>query len=288
MTARDHLLLRPALQPALTRALSAFFGKRAKDLDIDRLVAAAKPFVGEQPRTTGELRAFLADLEPDRDPEAMAYAVRTHLPMVQVPTAPQWGYSTASPYALAETWLDRPLNGETGPRELVRRYLAAFGPATVKDVQAWSGMVRLKEPIENLKPELRTYRDEGGNELLDLPDAPSPGDLADLPAPVRFLPDYDNLLLAHADRTRVIADEHRPKVFLSAARVRATFLVDGFVRGAWKIEKSKRAATLVIEPFEWLSKEDHDALAEEGERLVRFAAEPDGVGAFTVRFEQTT
>ena len=103
---------------------------------------------------------------------------------------------------------------------------------------------------------------------------------------MRFLPDYDNLLLAHADRKRVIADEHRPKVFLSAARVRATFLVDGFVRGAWKIEKSKRTATLVIEPFERLSKEDRDALSKEGERLVRFVAETGGAGAFAVRFEK--
>ena len=147
-------------------------------------------------------------------------------------------------------------------------------------------MVRLKESIENFKPELRSYRDEGGNELLDLPDAPSPKDLADVPALVRFLPDYDNLLLSHADRTRIIADEHRPKVFLSAARVRATFLVDGFVRGAWKIEKSKRAATLVMEPFERLVKRERDALIEEGGRLVRFVEE-DSTEAFDVRFEDT-
>ena len=117
------------------------------------------------------------------------------------------------------------------------RYLAAFGPATVKDVQAWSGLVRLKDRIQELKPELRSFRDERGNELLDLPDAPLPS--ADTPAPVRFVPDYDNLILSHADRRRVIADEYRSKVFLSAGRVRATFLVDGFVCGTWKIRRTR-------------------------------------------------
>ncbi len=160
------------------------------------------------------------------------------------------------------------------------RYLAAFGPATVKDIQTRSGLVRLRGPIEELKRELRSFRDERGNGLLDLPDAPLPP--ADTPAPVRFVPDYDNLVLSHAARTRVIADEHRPKVFLSAARVRATFLVDGFVSGTWKIERTRRAAALVIEPFEPLSEETRDALFEEGEWLLRFVE--DDAEAFEVRF----
>jgi Winged helix DNA-binding domain len=129
---------------------------------------------------------------------------------------------------------------------------------------------------------LRIFRDERGNEQLDLPDAPLPS--GDTEAPPRFVPDYDNLVLSHADRGRVISDEHRKKVFLSAARVRATFLIDGFVRGAWKVEKTRRAATLVIEPFERLSREDRDSFSEEGERLVRFLAEPRGDETFDVRF----
>jgi hypothetical protein len=281
MTAEDYLLLRPTLQPALTRAMNSITGKRVQGLDIDRLVAAARAFFEEQPRTFAELRAMLSDLEPDRDLSALAYVVRTHLPLVQVPSGGPWGYPGNPPFALAESWLGRPLSGSEDPRNLVLRYLAAFGPATVRDIQAWSGLVRLKESVGKLKPELRSFRDEGDNELLDLPDAPLPP--ADAPAPVRFVPDYDNLILSHADRTRVIADEHRNKVFLSAARVRATFLLDGFVSGAWKIERSKKEATLVIEPFEHLSKRDRDALAEEGERLVRFVG--DGAEAFGVRFE---
>src|SRR5829696_5990238 len=283
MTAADYLLLRPALQPALTRSLQSIAGRRMQGLDVDELVATVHEFFAREPRAFAELGATLSELLPDRDPSALAYAVRTHLPLVQVPSANStWGYSGRIPFTPAESWLGKPLATSQDPRHLFLRYLAAFGPAGVMDFQAWSGLTRTKGAIEALKPELRSFRDERGNEMLDLPDAPLPP--GDAPAPVRFVPDYDNLILSHSDRTRVISDEHRPKVFLSAARVRATFLVDGFVRGAWKIEKSRRAATLVIEPFEPLADEDRAALTGEGERLLRFVA--DGAETVEVRFAQ--
>ena len=282
MTAEDYLLLWSSLQPALVRALNAFFGKRAAGLSVDRLVAVAQAALDEAPRAQGELRAVLAEREPDRDPAALAYAVRSYLPMVQLPSGGRWAYSNRPPYTTAESWLGRPVSDQEHPRELILRYLAAFGPATIRDVQAWSGLVRLKEPVEALKPELRVFRDERGNELLDLPDAPLPP--ADTSAPARFVPEYDNLILSHADRSRVISDEYRSKVFLSAGRVRATFLVEGFVRGTWRIEKSRSVSTLVIEPFEPLSKEVRDALAEEGERLVRCVE--DGAKVHNVWFEE--
>jgi hypothetical protein len=128
--------------------------------------------------------------------------------------------------------------------------------------------MKLKDTFEKLRPELQAYRGEGRVELFDLPDQPLPAE--DVPAPVRFLPEYDNLLLSHSNRTRVVADEYRSKVYLPGLRVAATILVDGFVRGAWKVEKTKTAATLVIEPFDKLTKRDRAALTEEGERLVRF------------------
>lgn len=283
MSADDYLLLRPVLQPALTRSMNSIAGKRVEGLDLDRLVGAARAYFEEGPRTFVGLRSLLAELEPERDQSALAYVVRTQLPLVQVPSGGSWGYSGKAPFTTPESWLGRPLSGSASLRELVLRYLMAFGPAAVRDFQTWSGLVRLKESFEELKPELRSFRDERGNELFDLPGAPLPP--ADTPAPPRFVPDYDNLVLAHADRTRVISDEHRKKAFLSAARVRATFLLDGFVRGAWKVEKTRKTARLVIEPFEPLSSEDRDALAEEGERLVRFVAEPEGAKTFEVGFE---
>jgi hypothetical protein len=245
-------------------------------------VSAAQPFFEDQPRPFTELRAFLSAIEPERDPEALAYAVRTHLPLVQVYPGGRWGYGGSLAYAEAEAWLGQALSKQYELRTLVFRYLAAFGPASVQDVQAWSGLVKLKEPLEQLKPDLRVFRNEQGRELLDLPDAPLP--VGDMPAPVRFLPEYDNLILSHADRARVVADEYRSSIFLSAGRVRSTFLIDGRVQGVWKIERSQDRATLIIEPFSALSRSDRLALSEEGDRLVRFVE--DRAASFDVRFAE--
>jgi hypothetical protein len=282
MTADDYLLLRIALQPALTRSMRSIAGKRLDGLDLDRLVNAARDFFEREPRTFADLRPLLSDLEPDRDQSALAYAVRTRLPLVQVPSGGVWGYSRKAPFTTPERWLGQPPSGSEDARDLILKYLAAFGPATVKDVQTWSGRTQLKPSVEEMRPELRTFRDVSGNELFDLPDAPLLP--ADVPAPPRFVPDYDNLILSHAERDRVVPGEHRKKVFLSAARVRATVLIDGFVRGAWKIEKQRKTAILLIEPFEPLSGEDRDILSDEGERLVRFVAEPQGAETFGVKF----
>lgn len=279
MAAEDYPLLWPAIQPALARAMNSFFGKQARGLDVERLVAVARERLAEGPKTSAELRAVLSEVEPDRDPAALAYAVRSHLPLVQVPPGGTWRSGGSPAYALVGIPAEDP-DPREGLRELVFRYLAAFGPATVKDFQAWSGLVRMGEAFGGFRPELRVYKDEAGNELFDLPDAPLPS--GDEPAAVRFVPEYDNLVLSHADRRRILADEHRKGVFLSAARVRATFLVDGFVRGAWKVEKAGRTATLVVEPFEPLSARDREALAEEGERLIRFIE--DGAEGVGIRF----
>jgi hypothetical protein len=283
VTAEDYLLLRPLLQPALTRALHAFFARRAKNLDLAAIVAAARAHVEQQPRTFPELRALLMEQFPEVEPALLAYAVRTHLPLVQTSPGGEWNFTGSPAHALAESWLGRPLLDSVGPRELILRYLAAFGPASVRDVQAWSGLLGLHDAVEALRPELRTYRDERGVELFDVPDGALPA--ADVPAPPRFLPEFDNLIISHADRTRIVADEHRPAIFLSAGRVRATFTVDGFVRGTWKVERTRGrsgAAALVVEPFDSLDDSTRAALTDEGERLIRFIA--DDASQFTVRF----
>jgi hypothetical protein len=183
---------------------------------------------------------------------------------------------------LAEEWIGRKISVKDDLPELVKRYLAAFGPASVTDAQTWLGL-KLKDTFEKLRPELQTYRGEGRLELFDLPDTELTAE--DVPAPVRFLPEFDNLLLSHSNRTRVVADEYRSKVYLPGLRVAATILVDGFVRGAWKIEKAKTAAALIITPFDKLAKKDRAALSEEGEKLVRFV-EPNAK-SFEVRFAET-
>jgi hypothetical protein len=156
---------------------------------------------------------------------------------------------------------------------VVRRYLAAFGPATVADVQAWSGLTKLREVVDRLRPSLLEFVDERGRALFDVPDAPRPD--ADTTAPVRFLPEFDNLLLSHADRARVIADEDRRQLMTINGIIPGTFLVDGWFRGIWKIRRTRSAATLTITPFRAMPKKATAAVTAEGARLLRFAASGD-------------
>lgn len=289
VTADDYLWLRSVLQSALTRAMRGFVGKRVRGLDVERLVAAARAFVDERPRTFVELRERLADgrspnapTEPERDVSALAYVVRTHLPLVQVPPGGVWGYGGSPAHANAETWLGRPLvpDGDETRRQLVLRYLAAFGPATDADLHAWSGMTGLTQTVAALRSELHVVRDERGAELLDVPGMLLPA--GDEPAPVRYLPEFDNLLLAHADRARIVPEAYRRAVYLTVGRVRATFLVDGFVAGTWRVERERGAVRLIIEPLEPLPAAAREALAEEGEALLRFIA--GDAEAYAVRF----
>jgi hypothetical protein len=219
---------------------------------------------------------------PGTDIGAIRYTVRTHLALVQVPVQGGWGYPGNPQFALADAWLGAEISEAEDFRLLVMRYLAAFGPARVTDIQTWSGLGKLKSAVDALKGELVAYKDEQGVELLDLPNMPIPD--ADTPAPVRFLPEFDNLLLSHSNRTRIVADAYRKEVYLPGLRVAATFTVDGFVRGAWKVERKKKDAALVITPFDAIPDADCAALSEEAERLIRFI-EPD-VASYAVRFSE--
>jgi hypothetical protein len=259
MSARDFLDLWGAIRPAIARAVRGWTGKRLAGLDMDAVAAEARAHFHERPRTFAELRDLIPTIADTDEPQAMAYAVRSHLPLVQVPDGGSTGHSNQAPYGLAEDVLGEPAVTDPDPAELIRRYLAAFGPASVADAQAWSGVPGLKPAFEALRDELVTFEDEGGRELFDLPDAPRPP--ADTPAPPRLLPEYDNLVLAHADRTRFVAEEHRKAIYLTAGRVRATFLVDGVVAGVW----DPRAREL--EPFGRLQRSDRAALGRELERL---------------------
>jgi len=146
-------------------------------------------------------------------------------------------------------------------------WMTAFGPATVADAQAWSGLQGLREVMEALRPSLVTLRDERGRELFDLPDAPRPDE--DTVAPIRLLPEFDNLIVSRAD-ARFVSDEHRKSIFLSALRVLPTVLIDGFAAATWKTERKKAAATLVITPFAALTKPIRGAVEEEASALLRF------------------
>ena len=189
------------------------------------------------------------------------------LPLVHVPPRGTWGRGGAVPATLAEEWLGRPLAKSSSPDKMIGRYLAVFGPASVADVQEWSGLTGLREAVERMRPKLRIFHDEAGKELFDLPDAPLPD--PDTPAPPRFLPEYDNLILGHADRSRMLTDEHR-KALWTKNGLLATALVDGTVAATWKIVRGRRRAVLTIDPLRRIAKTDRTALVAEGERLLAF------------------
>ncbi|MFG3019972.1 winged helix DNA-binding domain-containing protein [Streptomyces sp. NPDC048254] len=259
-TADDARTLRPLVQPARDRELTAF-RKGLTGVDLDRLAALARDLVEAEPRTMAQLRQALLAEWPDADPQSLAVAARCTLPLVQVPPRGLWGRSGQVALTTAEHWLGRPAAPAPAPDDTVLRYLAAFGPASVKDMQTWAGLTRLREVFERLRPRLLAFRDEHGVELFDLPDAPRPD--PGTPAPPRFLPEYDNLLLAHTDRTRVVPPEHRGRLW-QGNQPHRTLLVDGFLAGVWKPVDD----ALVIEPFGPLSRAQRSAVVEEGERML--------------------
>jgi hypothetical protein len=281
VTAKDFLALRPALQPMLDAGVHTILGARKARLDFDDLMARARTILAKGPRTFEELRELLTG--PKEDDRAVGYAVRMMLPLVQVPVGDEapWAFPTVSQFALAEKWLGRalPRSAPAAVNEvIVRRYLAAYGPASAADIHAWCGLAELRGAMGDLRMRLRVFRDEKGRELFDLPDAPRPD--PDVTAPVRLVPDYDNLITTRADE-RFVAKRDRPRVFLSALRIAATILVDGFVAGTWKVERTKSAATLTIEPFAPFAPRVRKEVEAEAEALLRFV-EPDA-RAFATR-----
>jgi hypothetical protein len=279
LTTEDYLRFRATLQPVLTKALEDVLKGRGATVDVKKMVAAAREFMHAEPRSFAEITSLLTGLTPDGDPGGMRYAVRTHLPMIQVPIQKAWSYPGNPRFALAEDWLGKPVPEQEHLPDLVKRYLAAFGPATVNDMQTWSYLPNLQSVFDDPRSDLEQYRDTRGRALFDLPNLSIEAE--DAPAPVRFLPEFDNVLMAHQDRSRIVPNGYRSKVYLPGLHVAATVLIDGFVAGVWTTERVKREATLRIESFATLSPRLRRELTEEGERLLRFA-EPEA-HSFAVR-----
>jgi hypothetical protein len=274
-SARDFVALRPTMQSVLDAGIRTILKALRARVDPERLTRQAREILAGGPQTFEEVRERLMQVNPGANDRALGFAVRMLLPLVQVPVGKEaaWAFHANPRFALAEEWLKQaiPTGTSASPEALVLRYLAAYGPASVADVQAWSGLPKLRDTVEALRPRLVTFRDEAGRELFDLPGAPRPG--ADVPAPVRLIADYDNLITTRHDE-RFVAKGHRPRVFLPGLRVAATVLVDGFVAGAWRMDRKKDAATLTVEPFVAFSPRTRREVIAEGESLLRFA-EPD-------------
>jgi winged helix DNA-binding protein len=252
------------------------------------VTAVGRSIVEARPRTNRELGQALRERWPDRDAIALGYAVRAFAPLVQVPPRGIWGRSGQTRLTTAEHWLGRPLDPDPTPDRMIERYLEAFGPASVPDVQAWSGLTGLREAMERLRPRLRTFRTERGTELFDVPHGLLPG--PEIPAPPRFLPVYDNVLLGHADRTRIVSPA--AKAFITGENgFLATFLVDGFVAGTWRLDRRADPPALKLAALAALDDRDREELVAEGRRLAAFVLGSDAVGdagqALEIQFVKT-
>ncbi|QKV91971.1 winged helix DNA-binding domain-containing protein [Streptomyces sp. NA02950] len=274
VSAEDALRLRPLVQPMLDRSFRQTpFARAVRGADPADVVAVARELLARDALGPAELRRELGARRPEADPNALVNALRLWAPLVQVPPRGLWSRGGGPRYATVEDWLGRPM--ETGsPAEaleaVVLRYLAAFGPATVADVQKWCGLTGLREVLDRLRPGLRTFRDEGGRELYDVPDAPLPD--PGTPVPALLVADFDNLLLSHADRARVLDNAYRRRVMGANGVVRGTILVDGFVGGVWGIDRTGKGdsatATLTVSPFVPLTADDREALETRAARLL--------------------
>ncbi len=269
MTARDCLALRPLLQPAHDRTLRGSLLRRLAGADLAALAAAGRALLQDEPRTLAELRALLGQDWAGHEPQAVGYAVSYLVPLVQVPPRGLWSRSGRARWIEAESWLGGPTHAPATVEELRVRYLRAFGPATAADFATWSGISAGAGTLERLRPALAVFRDERGRALFDLPEAPRPD--PETPAPPRFLPQYDNVFLSHADRGRIVSEETRRLVQGGSGYVN-TLLVDGFVGGLWRLVRERRRATLRIRPLAAWSPDERGAVEEEAWRLLDLLA----------------
>jgi hypothetical protein len=261
VSARDCLSFWPLFAPLLAQRLRAtHFARALPNVDLRAIVRETRHILKREPRTLAQLGLALKETWPTSPPDALAYVARHLLPLVQLPPRGVWGKGGQPTWSTAQIWLGRPLVRKPSLESLLLRYLGAFGPASLADMAAWSGLSGLRHVVEAMRPDLRSFRDERGRELLDIPK----GVIEDPARPVspRFLPEFDNLLLSHDDRTRVIAPPYRYMVG------NGTFLLDGMVAGTWAATGKGSAGVLTISSFQPISSQQRRALGREGERLL--------------------
>jgi hypothetical protein len=271
LTAEDVLAWRARHDTMLRQRVLGTYRRELDGVDLDELAAAGRAVMADdEPRSMTELARALADRWPTPGPRPLGeMLVAALIPMAQLPPRGLWRTKAGARYTVLSSWLGReidpppPDGADRVGEALVRRYLAAFGPAATADLRAWCGLTGLPAAVAALREELVTFRDERGRELIDLPDAPRPD--PDTPAPARFLPAFDNAILGYHDRRRIVDDAHRG---LSVAGERAV-LVDGRVAATWTVE----AGAVVVTPLRRFSRADRAAVAEQGRQLALFLSD---------------
>ena len=274
VTAADAGPLRAVMQADVARMLrSTHFWRNLQGADVDAIVSRGIELVEEQPRSVAELARILAAEWPDRDPDSLGYAVRYLVPLAQVTPRGLWGRTGSARVTTLRSWLGIPRPPEPDPAAAMLRYLSTFGPAHTSDMRAWSGLRNLRPVIARLRPALRSYRDEAGRELLDVPD----GVFAEpeAPAPVRFLPEFDNAFLSHAERSRITGDDR----WNAAYARQGVILADGFFAGSWRLPRvpgrPPRLDIVTNAAYDGLPHTARAEVEEEGRRLAAFLRPDD-------------
>ncbi|MGI5520155.1 winged helix DNA-binding domain-containing protein [Micromonospora sp. CA-259024] len=272
LAAADAMAWRARHDVMLRQRVLGAYRAELDGVDLDELAAAGRALLADgEPRSMAEIGRALAERWPAAGPRALGEMAIALLPMTQLPPRGVWRTKAGVRNVLLSAWLGRgcdpspPENSDPVGQVLVRRYLAAFGPAATADLRAWCGLAGLPAAVAAIRDELVAFRDERGRTLLDLPDAPRPD--PETPAPVRFLPAFDNAILGYDDRSRIIDDAHRG---LSVAGERVV-LVDGRVAATWSVE----SGTVTVNPLCGLSRADRTAVAEQGEALASFLSDDE-------------
>jgi hypothetical protein len=279
VTTDDAVSWQRLVGPVSARTVQSAFGKRLAGIDLDALTAKALELLDASALSTAELGQQLAQHFPGYDADALAYGARGRLALIHVPPRGKWNASAPTRQTTFSAFLGREPEPEPSPDGMFLRYLAAFGPASVQDAQAWSGLTRLSEVADRLAPRLAAFRDPEGRLLYDLPDAPRPSEF--VAAPVRFLPEYDNVFFGFADRTRFVPDLRKPPIPPGNGARTGTLFVDGEWGGTWKItlpNPSRASAgsggrvVLAVSLFQKVGPGDQEAIEHEGCDLARFIA----------------
>ncbi len=271
LTRRDALALRPLMQPQLERSVRRTLVREVSDARLAVLVPVTRALLHTGTFTRSQLAAALAREHPADESAAVASAIGSLVPTVQVTPRGVWGESAAAAWTTLERWTGEALPAQSpDPAGVLVRYLRAFGPASAADMRKWSGLTGLRPAIERLRPRLRTFRDEHGAELFDLPEAPLPD--PETPAPPRFLPEYDNVLFAHEDRGRINPGRYPLPLLPGNGAAAGTLLLDGFYRGTWRLRRELARASIAVELFDAPTPGEREELAAEALRLLGFIA----------------
>ncbi|WP_340646588.1 winged helix DNA-binding domain-containing protein [Phenylobacterium sp.] len=263
MTTTDFLAYRGSLRTGEAVALPG--GTKTTVSELEPVLALARDHFA-QPRAFESFRETL-EKAGYSDVRVMAYAARQLLPLVQATSDTAYGFAPGGEFVMAKTYLGEDIAAQPAPVDLLRGYLAAWGPATPADFSGWSGLRGVAPLFEDLGKDLVTFRDERKRALYDLKDAPRPS--GDTPAPPRFVPDFDAATQGHQDRARIVPAEHAPKIASKNLQVPPMLLVDGFVAGTWKLEVKRKVATVSVTAFETFSSRDRKAIETEALSLAK-------------------